>query len=453
MAQETARETPMVTKFLRERPDDSWQYEVARAYNGAYTRLEKALSMEPDAIIEEVQKSGLRGKGGAGFGAGQKWSFLPKDVFPRYLCVNGDEGEPATFKDHMLVERDPHQLIEGVIITAYAIRANHAFIYLRGEFALGAERLQAALADAYAHGFIGQNIGGTGFDLEVVLHRGAGCYIAGDETGLLSSLEGERAMPRIKPPFPAAQGLYAAPTVVNNVETLSTVPHIIEHGGEWYAAMGVNRSTGTRIFSVSGHVERPGNSEVELGTTFRELIEGLAGGMRGGKAMKFFIPGGASAPWLLPEHLDSPLDMDYAGAELRTMLGSGAITVFDEDTDPLLVSWRLAKFYAHESCGKCTPCREGSGWIEKVLYRMLHGHGRPEDLDLLLSFGNNIVPGLNAPFSQTTICALGPSTMSHVVSLDRYFRDEIIERLTRDTAARAEHMERTALTVVDGAVA
>ena len=432
-----AQETPMVTKFLRERPDDSWQYEVARAYNGAYTRLERALSMEPDAIIEEVQKSGLRGKGGAGFGAGQKWSFLPKDVFPRYLCVNGDEGEPATFKDHMLVERDPHQLIEGVIITAYAIRANHAFIYLRGEFALGAERLQAALDEAYAHGYIGKNIGGTGFDLEVVLHRGAGCYIAGDETGLLSSLEGERAMPRIKPPFPAAQGLYAAPTVVNNVETLSTVPHIIEHGGEWYAAMGVNRSTGTRIFSVSGHVERPGNYEVELGMSFRELIEGLAGGIRGGKQMKFFIPGGASAPWLLPEHLDSPLDMDYAGAELRTMLGSGAITVFDEDTDPLLVSWRLAKFYAHESCGKCTPCREGSGWIEKVLYRMLHGQGRPDDLDLLLSFGNNIVPGLNAPFSQTTICALGPSVMSHVVSLDRYFRDEIVERLTADAERRS----------------
>jgi NADH-quinone oxidoreductase subunit F len=431
-----AQETPMVTKFLRERPDDSWQYEVARAYNGAYTRLERALSMEPEAIVEEVQKSGLRGKGGAGFGAGQKWSFLPKDVFPRYLCVNGDEGEPATFKDHMLVERDPHQLIEGVIITAYAIRANHAFIYLRGEFALGAERLEAALADAYAHGYIGKNIGGTGFDLEVVLHRGAGCYIAGDETGLLSSLEGERAMPRIKPPFPAAQGLYAAPTVVNNVETLSTVPHIIEHGSEWYAAMGVNRSTGTRIFSVSGHVERPGNYEVELGMTFRELIEGLAGGIRDGKAMKFFIPGGASAPWLLPEHLDAPLDMDYAGAELRTMLGSGAITVFDETTDPLLVSWRLAKFYAHESCGKCTPCREGSGWIEKVLYRMLHGQGRPDDLDLMLSFGNNIVPGLNAPFAQTTICALGPSVMSHVVSLDRWFRDEIVERLTADAERR-----------------
>jgi len=431
-----AQETPVVTRFLRERPDDSWQFESARAYNAAYTRIEKAFAMGADAIVEEVQKSGLRGKGGAGFGTGQKWSFLPKGVFPRYLCVNGDEGEPATFKDHMLVERDPHQLVEGVIITAYAIQANHAFIYLRGEFGLGAERLQQAIADAYAHGFLGKNIGGSGFDLELVLHRGAGCYIAGDETGLLSSLEGERAMPRIKPPFPAAQGLYAAPTVVNNVETISTIPHIIANGGDWYAGMGVNRSTGTRIFSVSGHVERPGNYEIELGMTFRELIEGLAGGVRDGKQMKFFIPGGASSPWLLPEHLDSPLDMDYAGSELRTMLGSGAITVFDETVDPLLVSWRLAKFYAHESCGKCTPCREGSSWIEKVLYRMVHGQGRPDDLDLLLSFGNNIVPGLNAPFAQTTICALGPSTMSHVVSLDRWFREEIIERLERDTARR-----------------
>jgi len=402
---------------------------------GGYEGLRKALTMTPEEITQEVLTSNILGRGGAGFEAGKKWSMMRK-ARPVYLVVNGDESEPATFKDHMLVERDPHQLIEGVIITAYAIRANHAFIYLRGEFALGAERLQAALEDAYAHGYIGKNIGGTGFDLEVILHRGAGCYIAGDETGLLSSLEGERAMPRIKPPFPAAQGLYAAPTVVNNVETISTVPHIIEHGGEWYAAMGVNRSTGTRIFSVSGNVERPGNYEVELGMSFRELIEGLAGGVRGGKAMKFFIPGGASSPWLLPEHLDSPLDMDYAGAELRTMLGSGAITVFDEDTDPLLVSWRLAKFYAHESCGKCTPCREGSGWIEKVLYRMLHGQGRPDDLDLLLSFGNNIVPGLNAPFAQTTICALGPSVMSHVVSLDRWFRDEIVERLTLDTERR-----------------
>ena len=431
-----AAETRLVTKFLRERPDDSWTFDAARTHNAAYSALEKALTMEPAKIVEEVQTSGLRGRGGAGFGAGQKWSFLPKDVFPRYLAVNADEGEPSTFKDHMLLERDPHQIIEGVVITAFAIQAHHAFIYIRGEFGLGAERLQQAVADAYANGFLGKDILGSGFDLELIVHRGAGCYIAGDETGLLSSLEGERAMPRIKPPFPAAQGLYAAPTVVNNVETLSTVPHIVRNGGEWYAGMGVNKSTGTRIFSVSGMVEKPGNYEVELGITFRDLIEGLAGGVRGGKPLKFFIPGGASAPWLMPEHLDEPLDMDRA-SELRTMLGSGAIMVFDETVDPLLISWRLAKFYAHESCGKCTPCREGSGWIEKILYRMANGLGRPDDLDLLLDMGQNIVPGLNAPFAQTTICALGPSTMSHVVSLDRWFGDEIRARLASDHARRA----------------
>jgi NADH-quinone oxidoreductase subunit F len=429
-------ETPVVTKFLRERPDDSWTIDAARTRNHAYDTVRSAFGMERDAIIQEVTDSVLRGKGGAGFGTGQKWSFLPKDVFPRYLCVNADEGEPCTFKDHMLIERDPHQLIEGMIIAAYAIQAHVAFVYVRGEFALGAERLGQAIRDAYAQGFLGENILGSGFDLDVILHRGAGCYIAGDETGLLSSLEGERAMPRIKPPFPAAQGVYAAPTIVNNVETISTVPHIVRHGAKWYNAMGVNRSTGTRIFSVSGHVERPGNYEVELGMSFRDLVEGLAGGVRGGRPMKFFVPGGASSPWLLPQHLDSPLDMDYVQGELKSMLGSGAIMVFDDTTDPLLVAWRLAKFFAHESCGKCTPCREGSGWIAKVLYRMAHGHGRPEDLDLLLSFGNNIVPGLNAPFAQTTICALGPSTMSPVVSLDRWFRDEITERMRADTERR-----------------
>jgi NADH-quinone oxidoreductase subunit F len=431
------QETPIVTKFLRARPNDSWTLDAASKYNNAYKTLDKAFKMQPDAIVQTITDSVLRGKGGAGFGAGQKWSFLPKDVFPRYLCVNADEGEPCTFKDHMLIERDPHQLIEGIIIAAYAIRTSLAFVYVRGEFALGAERLGQAIRDAYAQGFLGQDILGTGFNLDLVLHRGAGSYIAGDETGLLSSLEGERAMPRIKPPFPAAQGVYASPTIVNNVETISTVPHIIRRGAKWYNSMGVNRSTGTRIFSVSGHVERPGNYEVELGvTSFRNLIEGLAGGVRGGRPLQFFVPGGASSPWLIPEHLDAPLDMDYVQGELKSMLGSGAVMVFDDTTDPLVVAWRLAKFFAHESCGKCTPCREGSGWIAKVLYRMAHGQGRREDLDLLLSFGNNIVPGLNAPFAQTTICALGPSTMSPVVSLNRWFRDEILERMGRDEERR-----------------
>jgi NADH-quinone oxidoreductase subunit F len=432
-----SQETLVVTEFLRARPDDSWTMEAARTHNRAYQTLEQAFAMGPEAITAAVTDSVLRGKGGAGFGTGQKWSFLPKGAFPRYLCVNADEGEPCTFKDHMLIERDPHQLLEGIIISSYAIQTDLAFVYVRGEFALGAERIGQAIRDAYAQGFLGANILGSGYRLDVVLHRGAGCYIAGDETGLLSSLEGERAMPRIKPPFPAAQGVYAAPTIVNNVETISTVPHIIRRGAPWYNAMGANRSTGTRIFSVSGHVQRPGNYEVELvKTSFRDLIEGLAGGVRGGRELKFFVPGGASSPWLLPEHLDAPLDMDYVQGELRSMLGSGAVMVFDETTDPILVAWRLAKFFAHESCGKCTPCREGSAWIEKVLYRMAHGQGRPDDLDLLLSFGNNIVPGLNAPFAQTTICALGPSTMSPVVSLDRWFRDEILERMHRDEQRR-----------------
>ncbi len=430
-------ETRVVTKRLRDRPDDSWTIDAALA-TGGYEALRKALVMTPPQIADEqVKASGLRGRGGAGFGTGQKWAFLPKDVFPRYLTVNADEGEPSTFKDRMLIERDPHQLVEGIVISAYAIECHLAFVYIRGEFALGYERLAQAIRDAYDRGFLGTNILGSGFDLEVILHRGAGAYIAGDETGLLSSLEGERAMPRIKPPFPAVEGLYAKPTVVNNVETLATVPHIVAHGGDWYAGMGVGKSTGTRIFSVSGHVERPGNYEVELGTTFRELIEGLAGGVRGGRALKFFIPGGASSPWLMPQHLDAPTDMDYVQDELETMLGSGAIMVFDETTDPVLVAWRLARFFAHESCGKCTPCREGSGWIERVLYRMVHGRGRPGDLDLLLDFGDNIVPGLQAPFAQTTICALGPSTMSPVVSLDRWFRPEIEAMLKASPAPAA----------------
>jgi NADH-quinone oxidoreductase subunit F len=430
-------ETRVVTARLHDRPDDSWTLDAALA-TGAYEGLRKALTMTPEQITaEQVTASGLRGRGGAGFGTGQKWAFLPKDVFPRYLTINADEGEPSTFKDHMLIERDPHQLVEGAVISAYAIECHTAFVYIRGEFALGYERLMQAVTDAYERGFLGKNILGSGFDLELVVHRGAGAYIAGDETGLLSSLEGERAMPRIKPPFPAAQGLYAKPTVVNNVETLSALPHIINRGGDWYAGLGVGKSTGTRIFSVSGHVERPGNYEVELGTTFRELIEGLAGGVKGGRALKFFIPGGASSPWLMPQHLDAPLDMDYVQGELKSMLGSGAVMVFDDTTDPILVAWRLLKFFAHESCGKCTPCREGSTWLEQVLYRMSHGAGRPEDLDLMLDFGDNIVPGLNAPFAQTTICALGPSTMSPVVSLDRWFRDEIAERMAAAPAVAA----------------
>jgi NADH-quinone oxidoreductase subunit F len=340
----------------------------------------------------------------------------------------------------MLLERDPHQLVEGIAIASYAVQCNLAFVYVRGEFALGYERLTRAIDDARAKGFLGANILCSGFDCDIVVHRGAGAYICGEETALLESLEGERGMPRIRPPFPAIAGLYAKPTVVNNVETLSTVPHIMQMGGEEYAKLGVNRSTGTRIFSVSGHVNRPGNYEVELGMTFRDLLYGLAGGIREDRKVKFFIPGGASSQWLTggDEHLDAPLDMDFVQQTYGVMLGSGAVMVFDETVDPLLVAWRLAKFFSHESCGKCTPCREGTGWIEKVLYRMSHGMGRPEDLDLLLSVGGNISPGVtNAPFVQTTICPLGPSSVSCIASIDKFFRDEVLERLRNDAGVPA----------------
>ncbi|GIU85712.1 MAG: NADH-quinone oxidoreductase, F subunit NuoF [Acidimicrobiia bacterium] len=428
----SVEERRIVTRRLHERPEDSWTIDGALA-SGAYRVWREVLRTgDPAAVQEQVRLSGLRGRGGAGFPTAQKWSFLPEGRYPRYLVVNGDEGEPSTFKDRMLVERDPHQLVEGIAIASYAIGCNLAFVYLRGEFALGYERLTQAIADARSHGFLGRDVLGSGFDLDVVVHRGAGAYICGEETALIESLEGERGMPRIRPPFPAVEGLYAKPTVVNNVETLSTLPHIVEMGGEEYAKLGVNRSTGTRIFSVSGHVKRPGNYEVELGVTFRDLVFGLAGGIRDDRAVKFFIPGGASSQWLTgsDEHLDAPLDMDFVQQTYGVMLGSGAVMVFDDTTDPLLVAWRLAKFFAHESCGKCTPCREGTGWIEKVLYRMAHGMGRPEDLDLLFDVGDNISPGVvNAPFTQTTICPLGPSVVSSIASLHRYFRDEVQARV------------------------
>src|SRR4051794_503431 len=423
-------ERRIVTKRLYERPDDSWTIDGALA-GGAYETLRAVLAKGDAADVQEqVKLSGLRGRGGANFSTGQKWSFLPADLFPRYLVVNGDEGEPSTFKDRMLIERDPHQFLEGVVIAAYALKCNLAFIYLRGEFALGYERLMQAIADARAEGFLGANIQGSGFDLEIVVRGGGGAYIGGEEAALLESREGDRGMPRTRPPFPAVEGLYAKPTVVNNVETLSTLPHIIAMGGEKYAEYGVNRSTGTRLFSVSGHVNKPGNYEVELGITFRDLIYSpeLGGGIRDDRPVKFIIPGGASSQWLTgsDEHLDAPLDMDYVQQTFGVMLGSGAVMVYDDTTNPALVAWRLAKFFAHESCGKCTPCREGAGWIEKVLYRISHGQGRRGDMDLLYSVGNSISPGVtNAPFTQTTICPLGPSVVSCVASLHRYFKDEV----------------------------
>lgn len=422
------QETRIITKRLRENENNHEIEEYIKS--GGYEVAKKALRMNPTDIIEEVKTSGLRGRGGGGFPTGMKWSFLPPDSFPRYLVINADEGEPSTFKDNMLITNDPHQLVEGIICSAFAIQSNLAFIYIRGELALAYDRLLAAVKDARSKGFLGKNIFGTDFDLDIVVHRGAGAYICGEETALIESLEGERGMPRLRPPFPAIAGLYAKPTVVNNVETISTVPHIIDMGGAKYGELGVNKSTGTRIFSVSGHVNKPGNYEVELGASFRELIE-LAGGIKNNGSVKFFIPGGGSSQWLTgsDEHLDCPLDMDEVGQRFGVMLGSGAVMVYDQTTDPILVAWRLAKFYAHESCGKCTPCREGTAWLEKVLYRMSHNEGRPTDLDMLLDVGDNISPGLNAPFTQTTICPLGPSSVSSVVSLNKFFREEVLSRI------------------------
>ncbi len=423
-------ETRIVTKRLHDRPDDSWTIEASLA-TGGYDSLKQVLAQgDPSLAQAAVSASGLRGRGGANFATGQKWSFLPKDSFPRYLVVNGDEGEPSTFKDRMLLERDPHQLIEGIVIAAYAIQCNTAFVYCRGEFALGYDRLLAAIADAKAKSLLGRDILGSGFDVDLVVHRGAGAYICGEETALLESLEGNRGMPRLKPPFPAIEGLYAKPTVVNNVETLSTLPHIVRLGGEEYAKLGMARSTGTRICSLSGHVKKPGNYEIAYGCTFRDIIYGLGGGIRDDKALNFFLPGGASFQWLREEHLDEPYDMDHASQKLGTSLGSGAVMVFDEDTDPVRVAWRLAKFYSHESCGKCTPCREGTGWIEKVLYRILNGYASPADFEMVCDVADNISPNfMAAPFSQTTLCPLGPSVASPVASLNKYFRDDIAARI------------------------
>jgi NADH-quinone oxidoreductase subunit F len=379
---------------------------------GGYRALKKALAMDPDAVVEEVKAANLAGRGGAGFPCGTKWSFLPKDVFPRYLVVNGDESEPGTYKDRILLERDPHQLIEGVLIASWAIKAKQAFIYIRGEMPHAHERVAQALNDAYNAGYIGKNICGTDFSIDVMLHWGAGAYIVGEETALIESLEGNRGMPRLKPPFfPASKGLYMQPTVVNNVETLANLPWIINNGAKEFTSYGNEKNTGTRLFAVSGHVKNPGVFEVEFGTTtFRELFYDpkFGGGIRNDRKVKAFIPGGGSAPWFYEEDLDTPLDAGVVGAK-GSMLGSGAIVVMDETTDMVKATWRLVKFFAKESCGKCSPCREGTNWLEKIYRRILDGHGRPEDLELLLDVADNISPGLTWPPKQTTICPLGPS--------------------------------------------
>ncbi len=417
-------DTPPIVTARRDLADS---YTLARYLEtGGYQGLRKALTLHPEAVAAEVDAASLLGRGGAGFPAGRKWSMLRKSPIS-YLVVNGDESEPATFKDHYLVERDPHQLVEGVVIAAYALQVTQAFIFLRGEFALGLERVQQAVNEAYEHGALGRNIFGSGFSVDLVVHPGAGAYICGEETALLEALEGKRGFPRIKPPyFPAVTGLYGEPTVVNNVETMSNLPWIVLNGGAAFAALGGGRSTGTRMFALSGRVNRPGVYEIEMvKNTFRDLIfdDRLGGGVPDGHELRAFIPGGVSAPWFGPEHLDMVLGQDEVGAA-GSMLGSGSIVVMDDTTCVVRAAWRITKFFSRESCGQCTPCREGSGWVERILYRLEHGGGRTEDVDVLLDLCDNISPGLNWPPQQTTICVLGPSIPSSITSAISRFRDD-----------------------------
>ena len=407
--------------------DDSHTLERYLATDG-YEGLRRALQMTPEAVQAEVDAVSLLGRGGAGFPAGRKWSML-RPAPTTYLVVNGDESEPATFKDHLLIERDPHQILEGIVIAAYAIQATTAFLYIRGEFALGLERVTAALNEAYDHGAVGSDIFGSGFSVDIVVHPGAGAYICGEETALLESLEGKRGFPRIKPPyFPAAIGLYGEPTVVNNVETLSNLPFVLRQGSAAFAALGAGRSTGTRLFALAGHVARPGVYEVEMvKTTFRDLIYApvLGAGIPGGRALKAFIPGGASAPWFGPDQVELPLGQDEVG-QAGSMLGSGSVVVMDETTCVVRAAWRITRFFRRESCGQCTPCREGSGWLEKILRRIEDGQGRESDLDLLMDVSDNLAPGVSWPPEQTTICVLGPSIPSSIASALRMFRDEFL---------------------------
>jgi NADH-quinone oxidoreductase subunit F len=396
-----------------------WIDEYERS--GGYASMRKALAMDPEDVIEEVKASGLRGRGGAGFPTGQKWSFVPKDTGkPTYLVVNFDESEPGTFNNRELVERDPHQLVEGIVIASWALRSHAAFVYTRGEFLYAGNVLERAIAEAYDKGYLGSDVAGSDYALDVVIHRGAGAYICGEETALLESLEGRRGQPRLRPPFPVVEGLYSAPTAINNVETLCNVPHIIEHGHHWYSGIGTAKSTGPKVFSLSGKVNRPGNYEAPLGTTARELIEGHAGGILDGRQLKAWTPGGSSTPFLTGEHLDTAMDFESVQAA-GSLLGTGALIVLDERDCIVDAALRLTQFYAHESCGKCTPCREGTWWMSKVYQRLEGGLGRMEDIDLLANTGENIL--------FKAFCALADGAVSPVSSSIKYFRDEYEEHV------------------------
>ncbi|MEV0130487.1 NADH-quinone oxidoreductase subunit NuoF [Dactylosporangium sp. NPDC050688] len=407
--------TPVLTK--RWLSPDAWKIDVYERLDG-YTALRKAFKAHPDELIQLVKDSGLRGRGGAGFPTGMKWGFIPQnDGKPHYLVVNADEGEPGTCKDLPLMMADPHALVEGVIIASYAIRANFAAIYIRGEAVHSARRLRAAVQQAYAKGYLGKNILGSGFDLDLVVHSGAGAYICGEETALLDSLEGYRGQPRLRPPFPATHGLYASPTVVNNVETIASVPYIVLGGSAWFRSMGTEKSPGPKIYSISGRVNNPGQFECGLGVTLRQLID-LAGGMKAGHKLKFWTPGGSSTPMLTEEHLDVPMDFEGM-AGVGTMLGTTAVQVFSDQDDIVYATYRWIAFYHHESCGKCTPCREGNYWMVRILHRILAGQGTHQDLDTLLDACDNLLG--------RSFCALGDGATSPVTSSIKYFKQDYLD--------------------------
>jgi NADH-quinone oxidoreductase subunit F len=385
--------------------------------DGGYQAARRALrELQPEQLVETVKASGLRGRGGAGFPTGVKWGFLPKDSpKPRYLCVNADESEPGTFKDRQIIECNPHLLLEGTLLSAYAIRSHTAYIYIRGEFAFGANVLEEAIAEAYAAGHVGRGIYGTDYDLDVTVHRGAGAYICGEETGLIESLEGKRAYPRIKPPFPATHGLFGCPTIVNNVETLACVPAIVSRGAEWFKAIGPEKSPGPKLYCVSGHVVRPGVYELPMGTSLREILYTHAGGIRNGRALKAVIPGGSSVPVLRADEIDVAMDFESV-AKAGSLLGSCGIIVMDEETCMVRALQIIARFYRHESCGQCTPCREGPGWLEDLLVRLEHGGARPTDVDLLRRVADNMMGN--------TVCVLADAAAMPVQSFLTKFRPE-----------------------------
>ena len=399
--------------------------------DGGYRTLEKALSMDPGAIVEEVKRSNLRGRGGAGFATGLKWTFLPKDIRPRYLTVNADESEPGTFKDRYIIEHDPHMLIEGIAITAWALDIHLAYVYIRGEFAKQARILEKAIEEARAAGILGPSLlGKQGFDLDIHVHRGAGAYICGEESALLESLEGKKGYPRLKPPFPAVVGLWGKPTIINNVETIANIPWIVEHGGAAFAALGTGKSGGTRLFCVSGHVNRPGVYEKPVHYNLKQLIMEDCGGIVGGRKVKAVIPGGSSAPVLAAHEIDVSMEFDALKAA-GTMAGSGGVIVFDESTCLVRALARICKFYAEESCGQCTPCREGTSWMEGVCERLEHGHATAADVAKLEQLAGNI--------GGQTICALGDAAAMPVQSFVKKFRDEFLRHAEERRCPQGDH--------------